>query len=272
MKSYGYYKVIRNTTLQILDLFNDITVKRYSKDGSIEKIIGKVPIRFGPKDKLWNWVKQKDWDVVLPRLSLFFKGISLDPNRLKGLHTKVIGTPDYGEGTYSAVEKVTPYSFDYQLTVWCKFYEDLNQILENLLPWFSPFVPITIKSPGEDKLLNFKVSLTGASNNTSDHYSTNDRRLIVWDLSFKVQALLFGAIDPDDNKLIKKAYTHWWGKDSTASYSNIDGTSYYQVQLSGKENRNYEDVALGVTTGIDYTAGVLDWEYAIYEPGSKYND
>lgn len=268
MKNYSYFSIIRKTTLQILDIFNDIQVKRYDKNGNVIKVIGNVPLRFGPKSKIWNWIEQKNFDVVLPAISVYFSGIEYDTERVAGIQGRVLGNPNYTSGIYSKIDKPVPYDLLYKVTIWTKYYEDLNQILENVLPYFQPFVYITIKEPVTKDLLNFRVDLEGISSGSNEDYSVEDRRVISWDLSIRVKALLFKFIDTDAGKLIKTIYVHWWGRDATAVYSNIDGTEY--TVLSSPKIGSAEDIAMSVTRGIDYDGGILDWEYSIYEPGDKY--
>jgi hypothetical protein len=259
----------------VLDIFNEQMVRRYDSSGNVVKTIGKVPVRFGPKEKWWHeW--SKHFDRVLPAISVYFTGIEFDNERNAGIHSRHIGSPNYDTGLYSKLEKPAPYDLLYTATIWARYNEDINQILENILPYFQPYVFITIAEPVTGDYLNVRVELEGVTNNSNTEYGHEEHRIISWDLNIRAKTWLFKAEEIGD--LIKRVYVHWWGYDSTVVYSNIDGTGYQMVKPSSKfitgrrgGNRWAADIALSVTTGLDYAGGVLDWEYRIWEPGDRWN-
>jgi len=266
MKAYAYFYAIRNTTIQFLDLFNDIQVRRYDKNGNVIKTIGKVPLRYGPKSKIWNWIQQKQFDPVLPAISVFMTGIAYDPDRQSGAHARCVVDPNFISGLFTRIPKPAPYNVTYKVTIWSKYQEDLNQILENVLPHFRPFVYITLTGPTNGDFINLRTDLDSASPTGNEEYSVEDRRIITWDLEFTVRTWIFRGIDTNSN-LIKKIYIDYFGHDSTVVHS-VDGTTI-TIITGNDQFRESQHIAKTVTEGLDISGGVLDWEYSIYEPGDK---
>lgn len=274
--SYSHFNLIRHTTIQILDLLNGQTVKRYDKNGNVVKQISRVPVRFGPKAK-WHHMWEKSFDRILPAISVYFSGIEFDSERNAGIHSRHLGSPNYTTGLYSKLDKPAPYDLLYLVTLWARYNEDINQILENILPYFRPYVFVTIDEPITGDYLNVRVEMESVTNNSNTEYTHEEARVISWDIGLRAKTWLFKAETTGD--LIKKVYVHWWGYDSTRVYSNIDGTSYQMVQPSPKVHsgrrgggRWAQDIALSITEGISYTGGVLDFDYDIFEPGSRWNE
>lgn len=264
MKNYVYFHTLRDTLIQFLDQFNNITVKRYDETGTVIKTIGKVPLRVGPKSKIWNFLEQRDFDVVLPTISVHISGITFDAERHAGATTSQIINPDYGGGLYTKVERPTPYNVSYKMTLWAKYIEDMNQILENILPFFTPYTFITITGPSSGDFLNLKCALENASQTTGEDYGVEERRVLTWDLEFVVSTWLYKVAEENQN-LIKKIYAHYWGYDATVVYSNIDGTVY--TVDSAKGAFNSQNIEKTVDWGNSKTGGVLDWDYGVYSPG-----
>ena len=48
MKNYYYYQAFRKTTVQFLDLFNDIKIRRYDRGGNFVKYV-EVPVKYSDK-------------------------------------------------------------------------------------------------------------------------------------------------------------------------------------------------------------------------------
>lgn len=150
---YFYHNSIKNYTIAMLDLFNDIHIPRYNEDGEREKDII-VPIKFGNRDKAFML---NDNDIenltsgnvnVLPRFALEFNSMSkaLDRNTNKNLKinkTRKGQTSDIlnYEYHYNAVA----YDFDFTLYLGTRTFTDATIVIEQIAPMFRPDISLKIQ-------------------------------------------------------------------------------------------------------------------------------
>lgn len=145
MKNYFYSKTIWRVTLALLDYFNDLTIYRFDTDGNRVGTIN-VPITYGPVEKMQQtrqFDRQDDerYYLQLPRLALVMNGITFSPDRSYALNEE---REWYAEAnTLSAGSNLTdyqptPYDYNYTLYVRTESMEDFAQIMENILPYFTP--------------------------------------------------------------------------------------------------------------------------------------
>ena len=178
-------------------VFSNIHVRKYNKDGSINKSnTSLVPISYSPKESYEIWLDEKlrnadantEINVKLPRMS--FEMTNLSVNVERGMNTNI---PIYGRNIMPngrTVKSRTPisYQFDYSLTIWAKNMDDSIQILDQLLPMFTPEISIKLRESIRLNIVNdVKIVLTGVSKD--DNYQTIlENRIIKWTLSFNVFA------------------------------------------------------------------------------------
>jgi hypothetical protein len=87
---YFYHSSIKNYTIALLDLFDDIHIPRFNSDGELIEDI-RVPIEFGSKEKAYELTKHDIENLhsgnvnVFPRMVLQFESMSkaLDRNTNK---------------------------------------------------------------------------------------------------------------------------------------------------------------------------------------------
>ena len=178
-------------------VFSNIHVRKYNKDGSINKEnTSLVPIAYSAKESYETWIEQKlrnadantEINIKLPRMSFEMTGLSVNVER--GMNTNI---PIYGRTIMPngrTVKSRTPisYQFDYTLTIWAKNMDDSIQILDQLLPMFTPEISIKLRESIRLNIINdVKIVLNSVSK--SDNFQTIlENRILQWDLSFSVFA------------------------------------------------------------------------------------
>ena len=177
-------------------LFNDITISRQdNSDTTIQTM--KVPVNYGPMQKFLAKLEQdpnlRAPAMTLPRISFEIVGMSYDGERvLTGLtrHKKPRTTDD---NTYNTQFAPTPYNIEFQLNIMTKFTEDGSKILEQIIPFFKPEFTPTVKLI-DDLEMYFDIPVILTSITTEDTYegSYDDRRALIWTLSFTMKAYYFG--------------------------------------------------------------------------------
>ena len=136
-----YHKTIRKITTSFASLFNNIVLIRYNPDGS-ENQRQVVPLEFGDKEKYTKRLEgdpelQKKIQLLLPKMSYELTGFRYDQNRKLNTNNRNFAPGLSADTTLSQFNPV-PYDFNFALTIYTRTIEDANQILEQILPYFTP--------------------------------------------------------------------------------------------------------------------------------------
>lgn len=146
--------VLRTYTLALLDVFNEIKIRQYEADFiTIKKVID-VPIQYGATEK--EYMERLEdatheggdrYYQSVPRMSLILTGIDRDSQRAKSvnegrsLEIQSFSDPDQFYHDYEP----TPVNFMFDLRVKVRKTEHLQQILEQILPYFNPSLQLRVK-------------------------------------------------------------------------------------------------------------------------------
>lgn len=201
-----YHEIIRKTTIGFGSIFSGIKIQRREKTGNknVVQTIN-VPIALGNRDK---WVQRTEQDStfenqtynVLPRISYELSGISYDPERkVSKLNTIVCRTED---GTNSIFAPV-PYILNFSLYAVGKTQEDVYQIVEQILPYFSPDLTMSIKLVPEFNLIqDIPIVLNSVSIDDDYEGDFQTRRTVIATLEFSLKINFYGPAT--SSGLIKK--------------------------------------------------------------------
>ena len=202
MFGHQYYnQVIRRYVVMFGTLFNDIIVQRFNKAGQRIQAL-KVPIAYGPKEKFLVRITQdpeltNQSQVSLPRMGFEMTGMSYMPERkLSSTQRRVntVGTTG-SNNSIKTVYTPVPYDFNFSLSVFVKNADDGVQILEQILPFFTPEWTTTLKIIPE---MNIKhdVPTVLQSVTTEDAYDGDfeTRRSLIYNLDFLVKGYIYGPI------------------------------------------------------------------------------
>lgn len=194
-------------------LFSNIYVVRTHASGTEKERI-KVPLAYGPAEKYL--VRQQEdptldrgFALKLPRMSFEIKTIQYDPSRKLNTIKKNTQPIEENQGTVIRQYQGVPYNLTIDLSIISKYIDDANQIVEQILPWFTPGYTITVNTIPE---MNYKDDIPVILNSVtlSDNYEENwtTRREIVWTLSFTVKGIFYGPIA--DKKIITKVQADFY--------------------------------------------------------------
>ena len=202
MFGHQYYnQVIRRYVVMFGTLFNDIIVQRFNKAGQRIQAL-KVPIAYGPKEKFLVRITQdpeltNQSQVSLPRMGFEMTGMSYMPDRkLSSTQRRVntVGTTG-SNNSIKTVYTPVPYDFNFSLSVFVKNADDGVQILEQILPFFTPEWTTTLKIIPE---MNIKhdVPTVLQSVTTEDAYDGDfeTRRSLIYNLDFLVKGYIYGPV------------------------------------------------------------------------------
>ena len=216
--SHFYNRTIRKIVVAFGTIFNDIHVVRYTQDGSTAKEKFKVPLNYGSKEKYLTVLTTdptltKSIATVVPRISFEMTGISYDAGRKlpSTLQNFSVSTSTGVKTQYAPI----PYNFDFSLSLYARNHEDAAQILEQILPFFTPDFTVTVNLNSQmSQKYDFPIILNSVSPEIDYEGDLMSTRLIIWNLEFTAKSYIFPAVK--DGKLIRQANTNLYLETSTS--------------------------------------------------------
>lgn len=254
-----YHHTMKKVVASFGAIFANIFVVKRSENGNeIERI--KVPLAYGPADRyLVRTIEDPDltrrYAIKLPRMSFEIKSLQYDSSRkLNTLKTNIASINQ--QGVVAKQYQGVPYKISMELSIISKYIDDANQIVEQILPWFTPAFTVTINSiPG----MNYKddIPITLSAISFSDNYEDDwkNRRDIIWTLSFDIQMMFYGPVV--DKSIVTTAITDIFNASS--------------VDLNSNQTQNVSRVARSTLEVTPPTATFLD-DFGFVETIENFSD
>jgi hypothetical protein len=187
MSEYFYNAHIRSIIAVFGTLFNDVKIARRETDGSLTNQ-RTVPIAYGPRQKFLTRIDERpelgteNVAIKLPRISFEMKNLTYDPTRQK----------QRNQYTYEGANKVwepVPYKISMDLSIMSKNQDEGLQIIEQILPMFSPSLGFRLKPISAIDSIVDDVKITLTNGVSIDDQYTGDfttRRVLIYTLSFEI--------------------------------------------------------------------------------------
>lgn len=189
-------------------LFNDLYLHRYDKLGK-ESERFKVPLAYGPKEKFITRLQSdpnlsKSINIAIPRMSFEMSGLSYDGTR-KRISTQTLTSNRNADTGVVSMRSPIPYDFSFDLSIYVRNIEDGAQLIEQIVPFFTPDFTITVDFvPGLGQKFDIPIILNSIQQNIDYESNFDDTRLITWTLSFTVKGYLYPSVNTS-TKVIKKS-------------------------------------------------------------------
>lgn len=243
-RQYYFPNIIKKVTTAFLSLFTDIRVAKYDTTGTLINYRN-VPIVFGSKQKFISTIKkssQMDFSQSLPRMSVIITGLSYTPAKVWGSEVMSIIKTSVSPETVNNIYRPSSWTLDFTLSIVSLHITEMNQILEQVLPYFNPYKTITIQE--FDNVSSFtrdlKVLLKETTPDFMDEVLEEDIRKIVWDINFSIDCPLYKPILLSD--LIKTVKVELFDSSMTAPLSgssNLLETYTYAVSGSSQDSNDF---------------------------------
>lgn len=204
---YWYHGLVRKYVTIFGSIFNDISIVRTDTNGeSVQNIV--VPVMFGPKERYLARQDQNEdllrpVSLLQPTVSFNLTGLRYDPKRkLNSLGYCTTGSSN--SGTLKRQMNPVPYILEFTLSIVSRNTDDSLQILEQILPFFSPTLMVSANLIPEMNYQNTSLPITLMSISHDDFYegSFESKEYIEWTLVFELQGYFYGPIG--DSKIIKE--------------------------------------------------------------------
>ena len=195
-----YDGIIRKSIVSFGRLFSSIYIDRKQGDSVTGTTLQRlqVPLAYAPKEK---WIVRLEQDpnlenhtyTSLPRMSFEIIGYAYDPQRKVNRMNQI----KCGDGTGSVTTMYTPvpYNIDLSLYILTKTQEDGLQILEQILPTFTPEYTLSVNAvPDMNVAMDVPIILNSVA--VTDEYDGDfqTRRFVTHTLNFQMKVNLFGTI------------------------------------------------------------------------------
>lgn len=223
LNSPYYHQCTLSHIVNFGNLFNEISITRKASDNSVVKTL-LVPIHHLPKEK-WlyrvnkalNNIDKDDNDdkptpkYTLPRMAFEITNMRYDPERHTNTLTKNAAINPLDSNQASWQFSRVPYNWDFNLYIGTRYMDDGLQILEQILPYFTPQISTYIIDNADispTKGTHVPVVLNGVDSSFSYEDSTNwdSVRMLMWTLSFTSKGYLYS--DTKTQNLIKNTVTN----------------------------------------------------------------
>jgi hypothetical protein len=249
-----YHRTIRKMVVTFGTLFNDIEIVRYTQAGAPKEKL-KIPLSYGAKERYLTRITSnpnliKTINTLVPRMSFNLENLEYDVSR------KQISTlRNFSNDTDSTVKTQfvpVPYNYEFSLSIYVRNTEDGTQILEQILPFFTPDFSVVVDFiPSMNQKYTVPIILNSVSSTVDYEGSDEDgtTRLIVWDLNFTVKSYIWPPVKSGD--LITRANTQLFidlsNKSEQKAY--VDFANGHGVFTQGEVVR---DVANNFVGTVDY--------------------
>ena len=225
--AHFYNRTIRKVVTAFGTMFNDIQLQRYNKDGTQAYEIFKVPLSYGSKEKYLTRITSdpdltKSIATTVPRMSFELTGMSYDTSRKLPTTIRNFSANNSTTGLQTQYLPV-PYDFEFSMSIYVRNTEDGTQILEQILPFFTPDFNVTVNFiPGMDQKYDMPVKLNSVNTTTDYEGDFMSTRLIMWDLTFTAKAYIWPPVQ--NGKIIRQTTEN--------VYINVDSLDGQRVTVN----------------------------------------
>ena len=229
---YFYHNTIKKYTVAVSHLINDIWIQKKDKDGNIAKEI-KVPITYYGKTKFYDYLNSIHSDIhtnnmipgtisasmesLVPRIGFNDDAPVYDPMRKKNNTLYYISEDESLE-----IGESVPYNIPWNLSIITRDKNDMNQIVEQLLTIFTPYVSIdVIEIPELGITSKIAIQLDGVIyENDIEHSGEDGNRNLTTTINLTLKGHFYPRIK--DTALIYHIQTNLLNKDTAELIATLD--------------------------------------------------
>jgi hypothetical protein len=189
---------IRKLVIAFGSIFNSVQLEQTDENNN-ERIFT-VPISYGPKEKFVKRLTEPSSisdktriEISLPRMSFELSQLAYDPLRkMNKMNKKTSGMNS--EGIVSSAYSEVPYNFVFNLSVYTRNLEENYQIMEQILPYFSPEFIVSLKMNTLNSSVDVPISIINTTLTQEYEGDFSTRRFIVSSYQFVAKSFIYGKI------------------------------------------------------------------------------
>jgi len=202
---YFFNDTISIYTIAFGSLFNNFKVHRISNDKKVKEI--SVPLSYAGKT---HWYMKKFQNIpdidnigkILPMISFTLENITPNRERQTNKFENIQFDVDITRAVKEWVQTSIPYKFGFNINIWTKFQSDMNQIIEQILPFYpSGSRDLHIKEiPILGVHRSTRVELSSVNPDIQVDFDEKGDRIIQYSLSFELDGYMYPPIE--ESKII----------------------------------------------------------------------
>lgn len=192
MRDVFYYQTIKNLIAAFGMLFNDVHME--TDEGAEVRI----PLHFSQKEKFvefWNQKADLGWsdiEMQYPRMGFEIMGMNFAPERFNNPLGRIQSKNKENE---SYMLSRIPYDFSFNLYVGTRKLEDSFKIVEQIVPFFTPELNLSIKDKEDFNMVtDVPVILNSVGFDINYEGNFTERRTILWTLGFTLKGWLYSNV------------------------------------------------------------------------------
>jgi len=229
--THFYHQRIRKAVAVFGSLFNNLNVIRKNNTGEVISQV-KVPLSYAPKrdfiarmDEMLNTeTNERQIALKLPRMSFEIVALQHDPTRQMPRNNTCIKAPSTYNGKATQLYSPVPYNVYFQLNVYGKSQDDVLQIIEQIVPYFTPTYTVTVKPLDDfDVKEDTPIALTGLTFSDDYEGSIEQRRSIIYTLDFEMKMNMWANNNTAKSKKIIES--------ATVSVTDMDGNNLFDTKV-----------------------------------------
>lgn len=270
--NHFYNQTTRKYVALFGTIFNQLKIERRNNAGTaVQSII--VPLSYAPFQKILSRVTE-DPDLLnstrgaisLPRMSFEITNIFYDPAR-KVASTRKMRKEAKAESESSRnfLYSSVPYNIDFSLYIMTKYSEDATQLMEQILPFFTPDWTVTARMVPDLDPIDIPIILNSVT--TEDLYEGDytERQSILYTLNFTLKGYYFGP--EKQRKVIKFVETYF----ATTTTANAEFEERLTVRPGlDSEGNPVTQEGVGATAVTTVTNGQVS-DITVINNGQNYN-
>lgn len=233
---FGHQFITRKCLVSLMDFLSDIYIEKYGWDDTEQAFIPrkyvKVPIMYCARDKFLQiyesqsarkMMPPEDSDApvemqwILPRISVNLQGIVYDTERHINKTHQIRTGPERSDTVFAPV----PYNLEVEVSTITKTLDDSFQIMEQIIPYFSPGKSLDLKLYG-DMIESVPITLNTLSFDFPQEVSEDDERLYIVSYYFTIRANYY--LQKKISKIIKNVNVNIDHDLSRGIHFHIDKT------------------------------------------------
>lgn len=235
--------------------FDDTFLYRYDANTRVAK--ERIDVRYivGPKQRILHDLNDKAKTLTLPVVTIQQTSFSKDLSRVfnKGKKFKY---QDKETNTIYTVPTPVPVNLEIQLSIICKFKEDLDQILQNFTSFCNPYIIVSWKEPEKFGLpflneIRTEIQWSGEASIESYQELSNDQKWrITADTNFTIKGWIF---PPHENQIAPIYYIDNNFKTVGTGVELYDYDNYNQLSAAALDTDTITVSAIPHFTNAFYT-------------------
>jgi len=192
---------IRKLVVGFGNLFNGIIIEQINADNS--KRMFNVPLSYATKEKFIKRLTDNSSitdttriEIGVPQMAFELQGMVYDSARKLNKLSKKINISS-NLNTAGVLYSEVPYNFTFNVYVYTRNIEDNLQILEQILPHFSPEFIISLNMNELNTSVDIPIVLVETNLSQNSEGSFDDRRNIITTYQFLAKSYIYSGIKTD---------------------------------------------------------------------------